>query len=272
MTHATTGTILDTILARTAVDVAERKSQRRLAQVEAAAAERNVAASLYARLAEPGMAVIAEIKRASPSRGVFPVDVDPAMVASEYIAGGASGISVLTDEPFFQGSLRDMEDASVVAHLAEPPTPILRKDFIVDEYQIAEARAHGADAILLIVAALPDSLFRSLLEKAGEWGLDALVEVHDEEELARAADAGARLIGINNRDLKTFSVDLATTERLAPLAPSHAVIVAESGVFGAADIHRLFRAGANAVLVGEGVITALDRSAAVRELRSAVEA
>jgi indole-3-glycerol phosphate synthase len=272
MMHATTGTILDKILAQTAADIATRKSRRPLDLVSAAAAEREVAASLYERLAKPGMSVIAEIKRASPSRGVFPVVVDPATVATEYIAGGASGISVLTDEPFFQGSLQDMEQSATVAHAAARPTPILRKDFIVDEYQIVEARAHGADAILLIVAALPDSLFRSLLSMAIKWGLDALVEVHDEEEMARAADAGATLIGINNRDLKNFSVDLATTERLAPLAPQGAVIVAESGVFGPAEIHRLANAGANAVLVGEGVITAPDRSAAVRELWSAVEA
>ncbi len=270
MTLATTGTILDKILAQTTADVAIRKSQRPLDLVEAAARDRSVAASLYERLAEPGMSVLAEIKRASPSRGVFQVDVDPAMVAAEYIAGGASGISVLTDGPFFQGSLQDMERAATVAHVAARPTPILRKDFIVDEYQIVEARAHGADAILLIVAALPDSLFRFLFAKAGEWELDALVEVHDEEEMARAADAGATLIGINNRDLKTFTVDLATTERLAPLAPNGAVIVAESGVFGPAEIHRLAEAGANAVLVGEGVITAPDRAAAVRELWSAV--
>jgi indole-3-glycerol phosphate synthase len=272
MTHATTGTILDRILAQTTTDVAERKCHRSLTDVEAAAAERPIAASLYERLAEPGMSVIAEIKRASPSRGVFPVSIDPAMVAGEYIAGGASGISVLTDEPFFQGSLQDMELAAAVAHLAPRPVPILRKDFIVDEYQIVEARAHGADVILLIVAALPDAHFRSLFEIAAEWGLDALVEVHDEEEMLRAADVGAKLIGINNRDLKTFTVDLATTERLAPLAPKEAVIVAESGVFGPAEIHRVAKAGAHAVLVGEGLITAPDRSAAVRELWSAVEA
>lgn len=272
MTHTTTGTILDRILAQTTVDVAVRKGRRPQAEIEAAAANRPVSASLYERLAEPGMSVIAEIKRASPSRGVFPVDVDPAMVAGEYIAGGASGISVLTDKPFFQGSLQDMEAAAAVAHLAQQPVPILRKDFIVDEYQIVEARAHGADAILLIVAALPDDRFRALFAKATEWGLDALVEVHDENEMIRAAAAGARLIGINNRDLKTFTVDLATTERLAPLAPREAVIVAESGVFGPAEIQRLSSAGAHAVLVGEGVITAVDRSAAVRKLWSAVEA
>lgn len=272
MTHATTGTILDEILAQTTADVAVRKVDRPLALVEAVAAEQPVTVSLYHRLSETGMSVIAEIKRASPSRGVFPVDVDPVMVAAEYIVGGASGISVLTDGPFFRGSLQDMEQAASVAHAAARPIPVLRKDFIVDEYQIVEARAHGADAILLIVAALPDPLFRSLLATASEWGLDALVEVHDEEEMARAADAGATLIGINNRDLKTFTVDLATTERLAPLAPQGAVIVAESGVFGPAEIHRLANAGANAVLVGEGVITAPDRVAAVRELWSAVEA
>lgn len=212
------------------------------------------------------MSVIAEIKRASPSRGVFPVEVDPEVVAREYIAGGAAGISVLTDEPFFQGSLHDMETAAAVAHAAEPPVPILRKDFIVDPYQIIEARAWGADAILLIVAALGDGMLAELMETARDWGLEALVEVHDEDEMARASRSGASILGINNRDLKTFSVDLATTERLAPLAPEGAVVVAESGVFGPTEIRRLTAAGADAVLVGEGLITSSDRAEAVRAL------
>jgi indole-3-glycerol phosphate synthase len=159
-----------------------------------------------------------------------------------------------------------MRAAAAVAHAANPPVPILRKDFIVDSYQIIEARAHGADAILLIVAALDDELLATLLGTARSAGMDALIEVHDEQEMDRAAAAGATIVGINNRDLKTFTLDLATTERLAPRAPGGVVIVAESGVFGPAEIERLAAAGADAVLVGEGVITATDRAEAVRAL------
>ncbi len=266
MTHVQTGTILDTILARTASDLNSRKAARNRDHIEALAAERPDAISLHASLSQPGMSVIAEIKRASPSRGVFPTAVIPEIVAEEYIAGGASGISVLTDEPFFQGSLSDMESAAKVAHAAARPVPILRKDFVMDSYQIVEARAFGADAVLLIAAALSDAALAELFSVAQEWQLDALVEVHDEEEMRRAVALGATIIGINNRDLKTFSVDLATTERLAPLAPPDAVVVAESGVFGHVEMQRLARAGAHAVLVGEGLITSGDRAGALRSL------
>lgn len=266
MSFVATGTILDKILERTAADVAVRKNATPMGMLVEAAAQRPAAVSLHEMLARPGMSVIAEIKRASPSRGAFPVIIDPATVAAEYIAGGASALSVLTDEPFFQGSLADMEEAASVAHAATPAVPILRKDFIIDPYQIAEARAHGADAILLIVAALDPGALEALFATARDFRLDVLVEVHDEAEMARAVALGARNLGINNRDLHTFTVDLATTERLAPLAPNDAVIVAESGVFGPDDIVRLASAGANAVLVGEGVITAPDRAKAVRAL------
>lgn len=268
MSHTETGTILDEILARTVTDVEARKSRTPYADVERRASLAAAPVSLQRSLSRPGISVIAEIKRASPSRGVFPVVVEPALVAADYVAGGAAGISVLTDEPFFQGSLNDMEVAAEVAHAADAPIPVLRKDFIVDPYQVAEARAHGADAILLIVAALDDALLTELFAAARAFGLDALVEVHDEAEMARAIAVGAGVIGINNRDLRTFSVDLATTERLAPLAPDGAVIVAESGVFGPQEIERLASAGADAVLVGEGVITAPDRAEAVRALWS----
>lgn len=266
MTYAETGTILDAILARTASDLDARKRANPAEELEALAAKQPPAIRLGERLKRSGVAVIAEIKRASPSRGVFPVVVDPAAVAGEYIAGGAAAISVLTDEPFFRGSLADMELTARIAHAADGGVPILRKDFVIDRYQVVEARARGADAVLLIVAALNDAALSELLAAADAWGMDALVEVHDESEMERAAAVGARVIGINNRDLKTFTVDRAVTERLAPLAPRGAAVVAESGVFGAADVQQLHRAGANAVLVGEGVITAADRSAAVRAL------
>lgn len=270
MTEVRTGTVLDRILERTRADVAARKAVRREEDLVQAAIERAPALSLARALRAPGVSVIAEIKRASPSRGTFPVAVDPARIAAEYAAGGAAAISVLTDEPFFQGSLTDLEAAAEVAHEARVGMPVLRKDFVVDRYQIVEARAHGADAILLIVAALDDAALGEFKAVAGDLGMDALVEVHDETEMARAAAAGAEIVGINNRDLKTFHVDLAVTERLAPLAPKEAVVVAESGIFGPAEMERVARAGADAVLVGEGLIVQTDRAAAVRALRAGV--
>lgn len=270
MSHVATGTILDKILDQTAVDVAARKARTSVADLRARGEGRPAPVSLHDVLSAPGMSIIAEIKRASPSRGVFPVEIDPAVVAADYIAGGAAAISVLTDEPFFKGSLDDMAQAAEVAHAAERPVAILRKDFLIDPYQVVEAWAYGADAALLIVAALTDDQLRDLMAVIEGYGLEALVEVHDEVEMARAIALGARNLGINNRDLRTFTVDLATTERLAPLAPEGAVVVGESGVFGPAEIERLWRAGAQAVLVGEGVIVQADRADAVRGLRESV--
>lgn len=267
MSVVRTGSILDEIIARTRADCEVRKGHVPLAELERMAAARGVPVSLHGRLAEPGISVIAEIKRASPSRGRFPVTIEPATVAAEYISGGASAISVLTDEPYFQGSLGDLRATAAVAHATPRPVPVLRKDFVVDSYQIAEAKAHGADAVLLIVAALEQSTLASLLREAARYGMDALVEVHDEREMERAIDLGATVIGINNRDLRTFDVDLGVTERLAPLAPPDAVVVAESGIFGAQAVQRLANAGAGAILVGEGLIMAADRAAALRELR-----
>ena len=266
MTHVQTGTILDEILSRTAADLAGRKVTMPVADLEAAARSQPAPLSLRAALAGPEMSVIAEIKRASPSRGPFPVSIDPAAVAHAYIAGGAAAISVLTDEPFFEGSLSDLDAAARVARANTNQVPVLRKDFVVDPYQIAEARAHGADAVLLIVAALDEAALADLLAATLAWGMDALVEVHDEREMERAAAVGAKVVGINNRDLRSFAVDLGVSERLAPLAPADVVIVAESGVSGPSDVERLHAAGARAVLVGEGLITAPDRVAAVQAL------
>lgn len=268
MTEIQTGTILDAILSRTAADLAARKVAARVSDLETAARSRPAPRSLRSVLAGPEMSVIAEIKRASPSRGPFPISVDPSTVAKEYVAGGAAAISVLTDEPYFRGSLQDLDAATTVAHDQARPVPVLRKDFVVDRYQIVEARAYGADAVLLIVAALDDSTLAGFLAESADWGMDALVEVHDEREMERAAVAGATVIGINNRDLRSFAVDLGVTERLVPFAPDDAVIVAESGVFAASDVKRLQDAGAHAVLVGEGLITASDRAAAVQALLS----
>jgi indole-3-glycerol phosphate synthase len=261
-----TGTILDRIIQRTVSDVLQRKASASEADLERMAADRRQPVSLHEALSGPDISVIAEIKRASPSRGVFPVTIDPPVVAREYLDGGAAAISVLTDEPFFHGSLQDLAAAASVAHSHAKPAPILRKDFVVDRFQILEARAYGADAYLLIVAVLTDAQLRDLIDYGAECGLDVLVEVHDAEELKRAVAIGARIIGINNRDLRTFEIDLAVTERLAPEVPPGAVLVGESGVFTWADVERLHRAGVHAVLVGESLIVSSNRSAAVASL------
>lgn len=264
--YVETGTILDRILARTALDVAERKRVTSLAEIERLGAARPVPVSLADALSGRDVSVIAEFKRASPSKGRFPFAATPTEVAADYFAGGAAAMSVLTDEPHFGGSLADMREAAAVAHALPAPAPVLRKDFVLDEFQIAEALAHGADAVLLIVAALDQVTLARLHKFAVAHGLQALVEVHNEEEMRRAVAAGAVIIGINNRDLHTFAVDLAVTERLAPLAPVGSIIVGESGVSTRADVQRLAIAGVHAVLVGESLITARDRAGAVRTL------
>ncbi|HEU0114655.1 MAG TPA: indole-3-glycerol phosphate synthase TrpC [Thermomicrobiales bacterium] len=270
--HVATGTYLDRILARTTADLAERKRIVGADDLRRVAAARPDPVDFAAALARPVVGVIAEVKRGSPSRGLFPTAVDPADVAAAYVAGDAAAISVLTDGPFFQGSLEDLETVASVARAAEPAVPVLRKDFIVDAHQIVESRARGADALLLIVAALDDETLRALLRETRGWGMEALVEVHDAAEMARAVAAEARVIGINNRDLRDFAVDLATTERLAPLAPPGSVVVGESGIFERTDVERLQRAGVSAVLVGEGLIVQEDRAAAVRRLTIRPEA
>lgn len=262
-----TGTILDRILARTAADLAERRARRPIADLERQAMGTPVRASLRAAVARADTSVIAEFKRASPSKGRFPVELGPADVAAEYVAGGAVAISVLTDVPFFQGSLADLSAAATVAHAAAEPVAILRKDFVIDGYQIVEARAAGADAILLIVAALSQECLSHLYAFATSLGLDALVEVHSDAEMARAAEVGATLIGINHRDLHTFTVDLAVSERLAPMRPPGALIVAESGIAGRDDVQRLEAVGVDGILVGESLVLAPDRAAAIRALQ-----
>ncbi len=263
-----TGTYLDRILARTAIDLDARRQSVSEAELERLAANRPIPLSLKQALNRPNIAVISEIKRASPSKGRFAAEVDPPKLAAEYVQGGAAAISVLTDEPFFQGSLADMAVASDVAHVASSPVPILRKDFVIDRYQLKEAVAYGADAALLIVSALEQSKLVSLLGEARAMGLSVLVEVHDESEMARAIDAGADVIGINNRDLRSFHVDLAVTERVGILCPPEAILVAESGIFNRDDVQRLANAGASAILVGESLILAPERIAALNELGS----
>ena len=213
------------------------------------------------RAAESGIAFIAELKKASPSKGLIREDFPVAKLARELEEAGAAALSVLTDEQFFQGSLHNLEIASEATHL-----PCLRKDFIVDEFQLLEARAHRADAVLLIVAALRREELAALHRRAGELDLDVLCEVHDAEELQRALDAGCETIGVNNRDLHTFRVDLNTSLRLAGMIPRGVVKVAESGIENGEDIARLRQAGFDAFLVGESLMRAPRPGEALREL------
>ena len=258
------GTVLDEILAGVRADLAAREEQLPLAAVKERASRAVEPLDGYARLRQDGVAVIAEVKRSSPSVGAIADIDDPAALAGEYEAGGASVISVLTEKRRFNGSLDDL--VAVKAHV---DVPVLRKDFIVTPYQVWEARAHGADLVLLIVAALEQNALVSLLERAEGLGMTALVEVHDEEEASRAVDAGARVVGINARDLKTLEVDRDTFARIAPLLPESVLKVAESGVRGPHDLLAYAAAGADAVLVGEGLVKQHDPRQAVADLVAA---
>jgi indole-3-glycerol phosphate synthase len=243
-------------------EIAAAKRVRPLSAIEAEArAAAPVRPFARALRGADGPALIAEIKRASPSKGLIREDFDPPVLARAYAAGGAACLSVLTDAPSFQGRPEFLSRARAATSL-----PCLRKDFLYDPYQVAEARAWGADCVLVILAAVEESCAAELLDAARDWGVDALVEVHDEAEMARAGRLGARLIGVNNRDLRSFATDLAVTERLAPLAPEGALLVAESGLSTPADLARLSRAGARAFLIGESLMRAADVAAATRAL------
>jgi indole-3-glycerol phosphate synthase len=260
-------TFLETILASTRVTVAASKAVTPLSELERRALAhhpRGWTAALR-RQAATGTAVIAEVKKASPSKGVIRADFDPGWVARRYRAGGAAALSVLTDEPYFQGSLRNLQLASAAA-----PLPCLRKDFILDEYQIVEARAYRADAILLIAAALKNAEIKHLASVANGFSLDVLVEVHTGDELDRVLDAlgedGADAIGVNNRDLKTFEVTLDTSLALIERIPAGVVRVTESGLLTAEDIARVRQAGFNAFLIGESLMRQPDPGAALEAL------
>jgi len=257
--------MLDRILERKVQEVVERAGRVGIREMsrraEAAPPPRDFLGALRARIGRGEPAVIAEIKKASPSKGVLREDLDPAAVAADYERGGAAALSVLTDRDFFQGSERNLELARAACSL-----PVLRKDFIIDPYQVYEARAIGADCILLIVAALGDAMLRELAGLAGHLGMDALVEVHDAEELERALALEVPLIGINNRDLRTFRTDIATTLELAPRVPDDRLVVTESGIHTREDVARLREAGIHAFLVGEAFMRADDPGARLAEL------
>ena len=255
---------LEQICATKREEVAARKRMRSLADLDASAREQTAPRgfrSALERAERSGFGLIAEIKRASPSKGLIREDFHPAAHARAYAAGGAACLSVLTDAPYFQGHEDYLVEARSACEL-----PVLRKDFMVDTWQVAEARALGADAILIIVAALDDGAMVEIEQAAVEYGMDVLVEVHDHAEMERAALLQSRLIGVNNRDLRTFSTDLATTEALAPLAPEGSLLVGESGISRFEDCQRLSHAGVNSFLVGESLMRQRDVEAATRML------
>ena len=255
--------ILDEIVAAKRRELADQKAQVSQASLEEEAAAQTRPLNLSGALLSGGVRLIAEIKKASPSRGLLSPDFDPVRLADTYVTNGAAAVSCLTD-PRFQGELEHLAQSKRTG--ASQRAPLLRKDFIFDPYQVYEARAAGADGILLIVAILQPDQLKSLLETAQGLWVQCLVEVHDESELRIAVNAGAEIIGINNRDLHTFTTDLSVTERLAPLVPRGKVIVSESGIFTRDDLRRLARGRVNAALVGEALVTAPDVAAKVREL------
>ena len=257
-------TVLDSIIEGVRADVAAREAVVPLADIKAKAKAARPPLNVMAALRAPGIAVIAEVKRASPSRGTLANIPDPAELAGAYESGGARIISVLTEQRRFNGSLEDLDAVRAAVSI-----PVLRKDFIVRPYQIHEARAHGADMLLLIVAALDQPVLDSLLERTESLGMTALVEVHTEEEADRALSAGAAVIGVNARDLKTLRVDRDCFARIAPGLPTSVIRVAESGVRGTADLLAYAGAGADAVLVGEGLVTSGDPRSAVADLVTA---
>ncbi|MDN5727384.1 MAG: indole-3-glycerol phosphate synthase TrpC [Propionibacteriales bacterium] len=257
-------TVLDDIIAGVREDLAVREQQVTLAELKERVRQVDEARDPMPTFRSPGVSVIAEVKRSSPSRGALADITDPASLATAYAAGGASAISVLTEGRRFGGSLADL-----VAVRKAVDVPVLCKDFIVTAYQLFEARAAGADLALLIVAALDDARLIGLIERAESIGLTPLVETHTEAEIDRAVAAGAKLIGINNRDLATLEVDTTTFARLAPRVPEGVVRIAESGVRGPKDVFELSRVGADVVLVGEALVTGGDPQSGVADLVSA---
>lgn len=257
-------TVLDDILVGVRSDLADRELQTSLAALQERAGRRDSALDAISALRAVGVSVIAEVKRQSPSKGALATIADPGGLARDFAAGGARVVSVLTERHRFGGSLDDLD-----AVRAAVDVPVLRKDFVVSPYQVWESRAHGADLVLLIVAALPQTVLVSLLERVQSLGMTAMVEVHDEEEVARAVDAGAGVVGINARNLHTLEVDRGVFARLAPLLPDSVIRVAESGIRGPHDLLAYAAAGADAVLVGEAAVTGGNPRQAIAELVTA---
>jgi len=261
-------TILDTIVARREHDVRVAKAGIPASALEALLASAPEVISFEARLRrETPMALIAEVKRASPSKGEIAPGLDAVAQAKKYADGGAAGISVLTEPTWFKGTLEDMSSIrAALQALGDSRPAILRKDFIIDEYQVVEARVHGADSLLLIVASLDDAKLCNLMERSRSLGMEPLVEVNNADEMERALASSARVIGINNRDLRNFRVDLGTTDRLAKQVSGDVLLAALSGISTREDVERFQIAGAGAVLVGEALMVAEDPAAAIRAL------
>jgi len=253
--------MLDRIVARKREEVEQRKKSLPLSRLKELIARREATLDLALALADTHTRLIAEVKRASPSRGVLRPDFDPVELAQKYAQGGAAAISVLTETNYFDGSLDHL-----AAIREETGLPLLRKDFIFDPYQVYESRAYGADALLLIVAILSREQLEELLSLSHSLGLSCLVEVHNEDEVEGALGSQAQIIGINNRDLTTFNTDINTTRRLLPLIPQGKIVVSESGIRSRSDVAKLKGWGVNAVLVGEALVTAGDVVTKVREL------
>lgn len=258
-----TGSILDDILSYKVDLLNEQKASTPEATIIELASRVSPPRDFLGALHKDTVALIAEVKKASPSKGVFLENFDHKNLATTYAENGAACISVLTDEKYFQGHLSFLEEINQIVNI-----PTLRKEFIIDSYQVIEARMARADAVLLIVAALSDSQLKDLHDLITEWQMMPLVEVHNEAELERALKIEAKLIGINNRDLKTFHTDLAVTETLAKLVPDGVTLVAESGMKSAQDVARMGQAGAHAVLIGEGLVTSDDIAGTVQEFSS----
>ena len=253
---------LDSIVADKMDELRQRQEIMPLPELKAAIRHKSLPLDFTSALGKDGISLIAEVKKASPSRGVLCANLDPGKLADTYAKSGAAAISVLTESRYFQGSLENLE---AVRHKL-PHMPLLRKDFILKPYQVFESRAWGADALLLIVAILDDPELRELLSLSHEMGMQCLVEVHNENELKRALACEAKIIGINNRNLKTMSVDLEVTKRLCPLIPPDRIVVSESGIKELDNIQKLREWGINAVLIGEALVTADDINTRIKEL------